>query len=140
MLRHILLRAFGQGERLMLFSKQGVFAVDIRRERDKGFLSCVVITLLRFCAVRYGYQHSSDFLDLRRIGKLFLHLLHTFPIASDRVYAIRARLCFRHIKKSAVDKPCKLLVLIFRHSGTILIREKAPLPDHGVDSFYHLVP
>ena len=45
-----------------------------------------------------------------------------------------------HVLKESADIPGKLVLLILRHSGAVLIGEEPPLGDHGADALFHSVP
>ena len=45
-----------------------------------------------------------------------------------------------YVFKESADIPGKLVLLILRHGGAVLIGEEPPLGDHGADALFHGVP
>ena len=85
-----------------------------------------------------GDHHLIDFFHTGRVVKLRLDELHRVPIVKAK--GIGVGLLLRHILKESADIPGKLVLLILRHGGAVLIGEEPPLGDHGADVLFHGVP
>ena len=85
-----------------------------------------------------GDHHLIDFFHTGRVVKLRLDELHRVPIVKAK--GIGVGLLLRHILKESADMPGKLVLLILRHGGAVLIGEEPPLGDHGADALFHGVP
>src|SRR5699024_11680975 len=61
--------------------------------------------------------------------------LHRVPIV--KAEGIGVGLLLGYVLKESADISSKLVLLILRHSGTVLIGEEPPLDDHGADALFH---
>lgn len=85
-----------------------------------------------------GDHHLIDFFHTGRVVKLRLDELHRVPIVKAK--GIGVGLLLWHVLKESADIPGKLVLLILRHSGAVLIGEEPPLGDHGADALLNSVP
>ena len=82
-----------------------------------------------------GDHHLIDFFHTGRVIKLRLNELHCVPIVKAK--GIGVGLLLWHVLKESADIPGKLVLLILRHGGAVLIGEEPPLGDHGADALFH---
>ena len=85
-----------------------------------------------------GDHHLIDFFHTGRVIKLRLDELHRVPVGKAK--GIGMGLLLWHVLKEGADIPGKLVLLILRHGGAVLIGKEPPLGDHGADALFHSVP
>ena len=125
----------GGNHRLLVLCKKREGSLPEGSEVFKRLLAQGVHPVILRGGLPNGDHHLIDFFHTGRVVKLRLDELHRVPIVKAK--GIGVGLLLRHILKESADIPGKLVLLILRHSGAVLIGEEPPLGDHGADALFH---
>lgn len=125
----------GGSHRLLVFCKEREGSLSEGGEVFKRLPAQGVHPIILRGGLPNGDHHLIDFFHTGRVIKLRLDELHRVPIVKAK--GIGVGLLLWHVLKESADIPGKLVLLILRHSGAVLIGEEPPLGDHGADALFH---
>ena len=125
----------GGGYRLLVLRKEREGSLPEGGEVFKRLLAQGVHPVILRGGLPNGDHHLIDFFHTGRVIKLRLDELHRVPIV--KAEGIGVGLLLGYVLKESADISSKLVLLILRHSGTVLIGEEPPLDDHGADALFH---
>ena len=128
----------GRSHRLLVLRKKREGSLPERGKVFKCLPAQGVHPVILRGGLPNGDHHLIDFFHTGRVVKLRLDELHRVPIVKAK--GIGVGLLLRHILTESADIPGKLVLLILRHGGAVLIGEEPPLGDHGADALFHGVP
>ena len=128
----------GRSHRLLVLCKKRKGSLPEGSEVFKRLLAQGVHPVILRGGPPNGDHHLIDFFHTGRVVKLRLDELHRVPIVKAK--GIGVGLLLGYVLKESADISGKLVLLILRHSGAILIGEEPPLGDHGADALLHGVP
>ena len=112
-------RGRGCGRRLLVFCKEGKRTLPEGGEVFKGCFPPLIHPVALRGGLPNGNHHLVDFLHAGRVVKLRLDDLHCVPIVEAK--RIGVRLFLGHVLKERADIPGKLVLLILRHGGTVVL-------------------
>ena len=128
----------GGSHRLLVFCKKREGSLPEGGEVFKRLPAQVISPVILRGGLPNGDHHLIDFFHTGRVIKLRLNELHRVPIVKAK--GIGMGLLLGYVLKESADIPGKLVLLILRHGGAVLIGEEPPLGDHGTDALFHSVP
>ena len=128
----------GGNHRLLVLCKEREGSLLEGSEVFKRLLAQGVHPVILRGGLPNGDHHLIDFFHTGRVVKLRLDELHRVPIVKAK--GIGVGLLLGYVFKESADIPGKLVLLILRHGGAVLIGEEPPLGDHGADALFHGVP
>ena len=128
----------GGNHRLLVLCKEREGSLPEGSEVFKRLLAQGVHPVILRGGLPNGDHHLIDFFHTGRVVKLRLDELHRVPIVKAK--GIGVGLLLGYVFKESADIPGKLVLLILRHGGAVLIGEEPPLGDHGADALFHGVP
>ena len=128
----------GRSHRLLVLRKEREGSLSEGGKVFKRLPAQVIPPVILRGGLPNGDHHLIDFFHTGRVIKLRLNELHRVPMVKAK--GIGVGLLLGHVPKEGMDVPGKLVLLILRHSGAVLIGEEPPLGDHGADALFHGVP
>ena len=128
----------GRSHRLLVLCKKREGSLPEGGEVFKCLLAQGIHPVILRGGFPNGNHHLIDFFHTGRVVKLRLNELHRVPIVKAK--GIGVGLLLGYVLKESADIPGKLVLLILRHCGPVLIGEEPPLDNHGADALFHSVP
>ena len=112
-------RGHGGGRRLLVFRKERKGALTESREVFKSCFPPLIHPVILRGRLPHRHHHLIDFFHAGRVVKLRLDELYRVPII--KAIGVRMGLLLRHILKKGTDVPGKLVFLILRHGGPVVV-------------------